>query len=100
MPRQKRISPRQNACFHSENIFSSHDAGSTIRSARWYGEMRVHAALAHPRHINHSLDGENQKCNREKGSRERSGSEEGPCGQEDGGQEGGTCGQEGRSGEE
>jgi hypothetical protein len=67
-PLQKRISPRKNACFHSENIFSSPYAGITIRSARCYGEMRVHAVLAQPEHINQPLDGENQNGNCEKGA--------------------------------
>ena len=54
LERQKCTPPRQNASFPREICFSAHHSRSTIRSARCYGEMRVHVALAHPGHINHS----------------------------------------------
>src|SRR5213594_3344958 len=55
---------------------------------------------SHPaRHINNSLDGENRNRNCEEGSRQKGGSEEGPCGQEGTGKEG-RSGQEGGAGEE
>jgi hypothetical protein len=47
--RQKLAFPLKNACPPSENNFSYAYTGSSIRSARKYGEMRVHAALARSR---------------------------------------------------
>ena len=64
----------------------------TIRSARCYGEMRVHAALAHPGHINPLLDGENQHGNCEKGAAKKAAPAKKRLGQEGGaGEEGGTA---------
>src|SRR5512147_2330287 len=87
------VSPRQKAAFAYEICFSTQHARSTIRPARCYGEMRIHAVLAHPGHINNSLDGENQHGNCEEGPGQEGRGEEGP-GQEGGGEEG--PGEEGR----
>ncbi|MDH5538836.1 MAG: hypothetical protein OEY03_05470, partial [Rhizobacter sp.] len=51
-PRQKRCLPRKKAAFTYEKCFSMQQTRSTIRTARFYGEMSAHAALAQPEHIN------------------------------------------------
>jgi hypothetical protein len=56
--RQKRHLPRKKAAFTYENSFSMQCTRSTIRTARFYGEMSAHAVLAHPEHINNLFDGE------------------------------------------